>query len=324
MMQLRLFVLTGLFIMACALPAAAQSYAPTKAGLRQLVHDDEAMLPPPYAAKLRKQEADWERGVGVTCTRTKWCYPDAGAMINSIQSDVFKTDGFVFFTETWSTSFPLPAETIQEIGPNSAGLSTPIKLGQDIPQIVTPLTPQSRAFNTGMENFAQSVWSQQGGPPLSTPHDDKSDDFYFGCDLNTNALPGLFSFTCFFDNYHHGNIHATGRPHDFNWNIQSERQVTPDDIFAPGTGWQSAVAKAAISAFTRAGKIQPGFLMPQLMPQVNAWLSNPSGWDLLREGLKIDTGDYEICPYTCDAPSTIIPWSVLKPYLKPGGLVQSD
>jgi hypothetical protein len=322
-MQRSLFVLTVFFIMACALPAAAQSYAPTKAGLRQLVHDDEAMLPPPYAAKLRKREVDWEHGVGVTCTSTKWCYPDAGAMIQAIQSDVFKTDGFVFVRQEWSASFPMSKKAERDIGPDGASL-TPIRLEQNIPQIVSPLTSQSLAFNTGVKNFVQLVWSDNGGPPFSAPREDTEDDIGLDYTFNPDALQGLFSFSFSISNYHHGAAHGSGQKYNFNWNIKSERQVVPGDIFDAGTGWQSAVAKAAMASFTEAGVIQPGYLTPDIMPQVNAQLADPNGWEILREGLKIDTGDYQICPYTCDTPSTIIPWSALKPYLKTNGLVQRD
>jgi hypothetical protein len=49
-------------------------------------------------------------------------------------------------------------------------------------------------------------------------------------------------------------------------------------------------------------------------------ISDSTRWAVLRTGLRIDTNPYEVCPYMCGAPSATIPWSALKPYLKPGGL----
>jgi len=296
-----------------AMPALAQTYSPTKEGLRQLVADDAAMMPPPYAAKLRKQEADWEKGVGVTCTA--YCFPSAKDMITTIQSHVFKMDGYVFDDVEWSASFPLPPDVKQNIA-GMAGSSTPIRLDQNVPQIVAPLDARAKAFNMAMHAYVDFNWERIGGPPQSTPTDDEYDDVLLDYAPNTDNLPGTISIAMSWDDYTHGAGHGEGREEDFNWSLAENRNVVPSDIFRQDMNWQLAIAKAGVAVFANV----PQYSFSQrTVENMEAALADPRSWALLRSGLRIDTSSYEVCPYMCGAPSATIPWSALKPYLKPGG-----
>jgi hypothetical protein len=311
--------LAATLILASGFSATAQTYAPTTARLRELVDNDADMLPPPYAAKLRKQETDWEHRIGVTCTPTGYCYPDARAMVQTIQSHIFKIDKYIFDDEEWSKTFPLPPETVNELA-GEAGSTAPITLDQNVPVIVAPLDATAIAFNLRMESYVDFLWEQAGGPSETTPTDDNNTDFLLDYSPNLDALPGVLSIDMSLSDYPHGAAHGEWRPANFNWNIAAERQVTPEDIFVASADWQKAVAQLAIAAFTRAGYIDSDYLT-DLMSIVDNSLVDPQSWALLKDGLRIETSAYEICPYSCGAPSIVIPWSALRAYLKPGGLV---
>lgn len=323
MMRYAALVLSAFFTFAWGVSALAQTYPPTTAGLRALVADDAAMLPAPYAAKLRKQEADWEKGVGVTCYRAgngqKYCYPDAKAVIKTIQTHIFKMDGYLFDSKDWSTSFQMSPENLKQIG----GASTPISLNQDIPQIVAPLDGQSRAFNAAVKTHLEFLWAQSGGPPRANPQADQCCDFELDYSPNTDALPGIISLSFEFDNYRHGAAHGEGKMTDFNWSLALKRHVTPADLFRPHIDWQLGVATAGVAAFARALK-DSDFQHQHSPADMEQAFSDPQAWALLRSGLRIDTGSYEVCAYMCGAPSATIPWSALKPFLRNGGLVHKS
>jgi hypothetical protein len=320
-MRCAALMLVTFYVLPGAFPASAQTYPPTIAGLRALVTDDAAMLPPPYAAQLRKQEADWEKGVSVTCVPTgskqRYCYPEAKTVIQTIQSHIFKMDGYVFDGEDWSTSVQMSPTALEHVG----GASTAISLDQDIPQIVAPLDAKSRAFNAAVKSYLLFLWMQLGGPPRTNPQADQCCDFELDYAPNTDALPGVISLSITLDNYTHGAVHGEGKMEDFNWSLTLNRHIIPADLFRPDTNWQLGVATAGVVAFAGVPQYSENLRTPENMEQL---FSDPRSWALLRSGLKIDTGSYEVCPYMCGAPAATIPWSSLKSYLKPGGLVHNS
>jgi hypothetical protein len=188
--------LAACFVLVSSPFASAQNYAPTTQGLRQLVADDAAMLPAPYAAKLRKQEADREKGIGVTCTPAgngqKFCYPDAKAMIQTIQAHIFRMDGYLFDDEEWSASFPLSPEVVRQMGGYGMPGTTPIRLDQNIPQIVVPLDAGALAFNVAVRSYAELIWMKVGGPPQTNLQADQFNDVELGLKPNKFLVYSMY------------------------------------------------------------------------------------------------------------------------------------
>jgi hypothetical protein len=317
------FVTTGLTAILILLPvfsALAKTYPPTTAGLRDLVADDATLLPPPYAARLRKQEADWEQGEGIYSKTL--CTPTAQQMIQTIQAHIFKTDGYVFDDEAWSASFPLPPDVAEQLA-GEAGATSPVELDQNVPLIVAPVDAKAASLNMALESYIGFIWEQAGGPSQTTPTDDEELDVGLDYVFNQDALPGVISIDISLSTYQHGAVHPTGGPRNFNWNIAAGRQVIPEDIFASGSNWQDGVAKAALAAFRQEGYADPGYLQGDIL-FVDETLADPQYWALLREGLRVETESYEVCGYMCGWPSVVIPWTALSRYLKPGGLVHNS
>jgi len=295
----------------------ASIYPATVAGLRQLVADDVAMLPASNGQRLKRREADWEKGIGVTCIPSgggKWCYPDAGMMIQTIQWHIFKLDDCVFDDTEWSATFPMDPKAAEDVGSPSG---TWIKLDQNIPQIVTPLTLQAIAFNYAIKAYAVSNWMRAGGPPQSHPREDQYDDLTLDYTPNMDAIPGVLSISFAITDYTHGAAHDGGQVFDYNWYITKGRHVIPADIFKPNVDWQLAVATAGVAALASEPQYRDSPRTPQNMEQ---FLSDPTTWAILRTGLRIDTDFYEVCPYSCGAPPATIPWTALRAYLLPQGL----
>lgn len=292
-------------LMASVHPVLAQTYAPTTAGLRALVADDAAMIPPPEATKLRKQEADWEHGVGVSCTQNvagqQLCYPDAKAMIGTIQGHIFKMDGYVFYDEEWSAT-------------------TPSDLDENIPQIAAPLDAKARAFNSAVKADLQSTWMQNGGPPQTNPQSDDWRDVYLDYAINTSSLAGVISIEITLTDYMHGAMHPENQQDEFNWNLKERRLIIPADLFRQDTNWRLGIATAAIAAFAN---MRQDIYVPLTSKIMESAYSDPGSWGLLQSGLEIHTPQYLRC-YMCATGVATIPWSALKPYLTPGGLVHNS
>ena len=319
-MRCAVFLLMTFYILPGAFPASAQTYPPTTAGLRALVTDDAAMLPPPYAAKLLKQEADWEKCLGVICVPPGSDSDTVEPIIETIQNHVFKMDGYVFDDMEWSATFPLPPATADDIEGES-GSTTPIKLDQNVPLIVMPLDAKSRAFNLAVKSYFQFLWTQQGGPPQTNPQADQYDDIELDYSPNIDALAGVISLNITLDDTTHGAGHGEEQVEDFNWGLALNRQITPADLFMPDSDWQLGVATAGVAAFAN---VLQNSDFPHTPEDMEQSFSDPRSWALLRSGLRIDTGSYEVCPYMCGEPPATIPWSALKSYLKPSGVVHKS
>jgi hypothetical protein len=327
--------------------AAAQVYPPTKAGLQQLIADDSSMLPRPYAIMLQKKDADWERGVGVKCYQ-RWvgpvfsqihcvsngaggikcskqtirnvvpafCFPAAKDVIADIQAHIFKVDGFVIDSTEWKDSMPSDGPSIA----NDGLPAKPITLDQVFPQIVSPNTPTTQAFNKAVTDFGLTIWSEEGGPPRSDPEQDDDEDVDVDYAQNPAPLPGVISISVSWGQYGHGAAHGEFGQYDFNWNVAQKRPVQISDIFDESTDWKSGLANSLAAAFQDALADYPlkhsyvtgDFLLP--------FVSDPSRWAILKTGIRLDTDTDELGGYSAGAPSAVASWSSLKPYLKHGGL----
>jgi hypothetical protein len=316
------------FIIPGALPALAQNYPPTRAGLRKLVADDAAILPAAYAASLRKQEADWEKGIGITCYPGDGCFPRAKDMIVAIQGHIARSNGYVFYQDEWSATFPIaPADQA------GLGLISPVVLKQDIPQIVSPLTAQARVFNLAIRKFALGLWDAQGGPPRTNPHHDKAEDVDLDYMIIPNPLKGVLSISINLGWDMKTGVHGNFSNSDFNWNLRAGREVMPGDIFASNKLWQVALDAAADAAFTkiRGAPFPPNendnlydFSQPVDVDGIHAGYNDPHQWRITAAGLLIDTQEGEVCGYACGMPTATIPWSSLNSSLKSGGLVHNS
>ncbi len=312
----------GLFVCcvlsASAYHAAAKVYPPTQAGLQQLVADDSPMLPTPYAIKLRKKLSDWEHGVGVKCYNfpnvRPFCFPAAKDVIADIQAHIFKVDGFVIDSTEWKASMPSNGTSTAD-----GGLpDTPINLDQVFPQIVSPNTPTTLAFNKAVTDFGLKVWTEEGGPPRAYPEQDDDEDVEVDYAQNPDPLPGVISIFFSWGDYPHGAAHGEFGGYDFNWNVAQKRPVEVGDIFDTKTDWKHGLATAILAAFQNA---DPSYFENSTAADIIGEVSDPGRWAITKPGLRIDTDVYEVGPYSASAPEVVESWSLLKSYLRRGGLV---
>jgi hypothetical protein len=320
LVTIRSGLFVGCLLTATTYEADAQVFAPTKEGLQQLVLQDAAMLPTPYATKLRKKLSDWEHGVGVKCynfpNRSPICSPEAKDVIADIQVHIFMIDGFVIDSDEWSDNIPSPEIPAPGGGLMPSGL--PVALSQIFPKVVSSQSPAAKSFNTAAKQFGLSIWRNMGGPPRSNPEGDKSRDFEIDYAQNNNPLPGVISISYSWGDYSHGAAHGEFGGYDFNWNVAQKRPLEVGDLFNTKTDWEHGLATAILAAFQNSNQ---DYFANSTADDIVGEVSDPTRWAVTKVGLRVDTDAYEVGGYSYGAPSAVASWSSLKPYLKRGGLV---
>lgn len=249
------------------------------------------------------------------------CSPDSRDMIKAIQDHVIQSNGYLFFSDHWFTTFPIaPADQVD------LSVIAPVVLKQDIPQIVSPRTTQALAFNAAVREFALSQWDAQGGPPRTDPHQDNSEDLSLDYTIAPNPLPGVvsISFSLEWDTKTGGQGNFSIA--DFNWNLKTGRELGAGDIFEQNKPWQSMLDAQADAIFAKiSGAPFPpdsdDFSPPTAGTDIHQGEEDPHEWRVTAAGLTIDTQEGEVCAYDCGLPNAFISWTALRPYLNSHGVV---
>ena len=205
------------------------------------------------------------------------------------------------------------------------GWGNAIKLDKTYPLISAPLTPDAKAFNAEIHKILPEWWN---GPADNTTQSDPDTDITLDCEPvgvplpvdsvsdGLKMLPGVISIACMDYRYPHGAAHGDGAYWGFNWLVHERRRVTVADVFAPHTPWLKALA-ALLSADQNANGA------PAVLVEGADAFADTSHWVVTRNGLGfIDqyASFYGYVDGGCGA-FDLIPWSKLRPYLNPHGIV---
>jgi hypothetical protein len=203
-------------------------------------------------------------------------------------------------------------------------------LEQELPQIISPITPQSIVFNQKIKNFVETVWSNSNAPTLKTKNNLQNDDYYLWAGTGSwdneptqdmqNMLPNVISIRFVYMDAAHGA--GAGRSViDFNWLLAKERPVKLSDIFDPSKNWRKALNESVNAQ-------RPPWPQGELPePDLSARISDdPTGWLLRRDGIELvfGQGEFDGSENGGELAGPVVPWSSLKPALKKGGLVAAE
>ncbi len=113
--------------------------------------------------------------------------------------------------------------------------------------------------------------------------------------------------------YCHGAAHGSGSLKSAIYVMVPEpRPLSADDLFLAGTGWREFLISRCYPAIKT---MSDGSEFDQ--KQTDAVITNPEIWSLTKDGLVITIDAGRIMPQVLGDAVTTIPWSDLKPYLKP-------
>ena len=217
----------------------------------------------------------------------------------------------------------------QQNHPLGAGVDTgfgdAVEFSKTYPLIASPLTQDANAFNAKIRTMLPKWWN---GPSDNTQKSDPDTDITLVCQPTGEPppvdgkspdaggmLPGVISMACMNDRYRHGALHGGGRYWGFNWLVDARRRLKASDVFAPGTAW-----KTPLAALLDADRNANGTPAVPLRP-LN--VADPGHWVVARNGLGFIYAYAEFFGAEDGGAGAfdLIPWSKLRPYLNPHGIV---
>ena len=200
-----------------------------------------------------------------------------------------------------------------------------IKLDKTYPLISSPLTPDAKAFNAEIGKMLPKWWN---GPKDNKVQSDPDTNLTLDCEPTGEdppvdgkfpdaggMLPGVISIACMNYGYEHGAAHGGGVYWGFNWLVHAQRTVEPSDIFTPRTPWLKT-----LTALVNADRNADG---PPPFPLEKLDFSDTRNWVVASNGLGFiySTADFFGFEDGGQGAFDLIPWSKLRPYLNPHGIV---
>jgi uncharacterized protein len=96
------------------------------------------------------------------------------------------------------------------------------------------------------------------------------------------------------------------------WLRREGRELAPDDLFRPGSGWRSFLTDACFRNLSD----RPGYFQ-QSRKIIAASVGDTEHWAFQRAGLAIIFEQFEVGPMGVGTPEVVIPWDRLSGYLRP-------
>ena len=184
-------------------------------------------------------------------------------------------------------------------------------------------TPEWKAWNKAVEAAAQRLtacaYGCQGEPILQWKAD-------AGVDSDTSVSIGVIGkelVTASVVNMWDGHgAHPNHGTIEFNWLLQEQRELRPEDVFLAKSGWDRALetkCERAVShqLIQESGAENAQFWLKDLPKKLHQIVARSESWRLDSTGLSIIFQPYEVACYACTPPPVTIPWSALKLYLNP-------
>lgn len=169
------------------------------------------------------------------------------------------------------------------------------------PQIDEPLTVAATTWN-----------EQQRQAPGSFDADDNTDndvEVTLGC-----VGAGIVSTEKVLSEYAHGAAHGVfEREKRSVLLVPTLRDMTADDVFADGSGWEEKLPALFRDAYLKGRRSSEN--QPEVESAVLESAADPASWLLTPAGLQISFGAYEAGCYACNPGPITVPWASLKPML---------
>jgi Protein of unknown function (DUF3298) len=187
------------------------------------------------------------------------------------------------------------------------------------PEILTPTTAE-QAWNKAVavqvkqrdHNAAEELAScKQGADP------DRAENMEVDADskiVAANSHLIAMTFTVFEDC---GGAHPDTSFENWEWSLDLNRTVTPDDVFRAGSNWQPFVTAEITRQLLASDIGQYLWQGKQLADALNDAVSSTKQWTLTRDGIDIQFEQYQVTAYAFGMPQIFIPWKDMGPYLKP-------
>jgi hypothetical protein len=183
--------------------------------------------------------------------------------------------------------------------------------------------PGAAAFNTSVDGTVRPLLDgfRQSVPTDEAPTPDQLSSLTLEYQV-TYASPKLLSVQ--FDSYEYpaGAAHGTPGMTTLHVDLARGKSLTADDVFAPGSGWQKALAEHCRTELQRQAKEGDFELYDEqggIADGIAQSAGDLSAWRLEADRAVIVFVPYQVAAYAVGTLEVPVSYALLRPYLKPGG-----
>ncbi len=190
------------------------------------------------------------------------------------------------------------------------------------PQIDRPNSAQT-AWNDAVKIEAERLPVDLFAEKSSTPKNATFDTFVDAW----GSIEGYFTVEAANDRFidvtftdgiiHWGAAHPNSDNASFLWWLDRNRELKPEDVFLPGSGWQQRLVPLAIASLQANTDLASNLWKDdQFQKGIQQGVAAaPENWTVTRDGLTITFAQYTVGPYVIGMPQAHIPWGQLTPTL---------
>jgi hypothetical protein len=129
-------------------------------------------------------------------------------------------------------------------------------------------------------------------------------------DADKDFISLLFSFNSYL-----GGAHPNTNTKSFNYDLNRDSPVKLADLFTPGSNYLNVISGYSI------GELKKIETTSQVESGAGPKIENFHSWNITPFGLQITFDAYQVGPYAVGPHEVVIPYSVLKPIIRPDGLL---
>jgi uncharacterized protein len=262
-------------------------------------------LSPAGAARLKESQRSWLRFSALVCTPRMPATHGEGAAdclsrefahrLGQLEQAGIRIGPYVF--NRIDDYAVRPSQSGDDTGYNKGFVTQHI----GYPQIDAPLTAAATAWN-----------EQQRQVPGSVEADDDTDD---DVEVKLGCVGARFiSAEKVSSEYAHGTAHGVfDREKRSVLLVPTLRDMTADDLFAEGSGWEKKLPALFRDAYLKGRRSNEN--RPEVETAILESAADPASWLLTAAGMQISLGAYEAGCYACNPGPITVPWTSLKPLL---------
>jgi uncharacterized protein YecT (DUF1311 family) len=272
-----------------------------------------ATVPPAMKAEVVDGQRAWLRAIAIACQAGEPGSAEslAGCLLQYYRDRtkflahlVFQMGGVTFVWHSDAGAAPAAKDQDSPLPQPTLWLSA-------WPQALSA-APEWKAWNLAIESAVKDPPGSEGGAEEAGTDTDVTVTVAF-------VSPQLVSASVSNIWYGHGAAHSNLNFIELNWLLKENRELKPDDVFRPHTGWEQFLAvQCDKAARAQLGDMYADNPPPGTIPDAMFGIvSNPRSWRIDSKGITIAFEPYAIGCHACTPNPVTIHWNALRPFLTP-------
>jgi hypothetical protein len=221
--------------------------------------------------------------------------------------------------------FDLGGLKLDEKKDKSANKKLRYEIGTALPQLNGSDTARVEKFNRAIANlvaprtgeFRKDV-DEQAREEAAARQETKSPPTQNFLEVGyevTAASKDFISVLFTFYGYMSGAAHPNTTTESFNYDLNRNAPVRLADLFTPNSNYLKVISDYAVAELKKLETVS------NAEQGAGPKIENYHSWNITPVGLRITFDNYQVGPYAAGAHMVVVPYSVLKPIIKPDGLL---